>query len=230
MKWIAAVVLCVALSGCGSQITNIDELRNDKYDKRSQAHTVDELLKEVFTDEAYAAIKDIPVESAWIKTAMAGGSSIPSSLYQFIMGNGFGRKVLMGPGYIEDKDFIGFSSLIHEYVHHLDDITRDGDGEFINIDSFIIAYASCYGTPQFHGITIFVESAQGNFITDNFGIGPHSERIAYTAQCIWRMDVFPLPLRVAYSRIFRRFQNDNTIPPNYTLQVNKDFLERLQSE
>lgn len=230
MKWIAAALLCIILSGCRSEITNIDDLRNTRFDTRSNAHTVDELLREVFTDEAYAAIKDIPVENAWIKTAMAGGSSIPSSLYQFVIGNGFGRKILMGDEYMEDKDFIGFSSLVHEYTHHLDDMTRDGEGEFINIDSFVIAYAACYGTSQWHGITLFVESGQSNIITDVFGIGPHSERIAYTAQLIWRMENSPLPLKVAYSRIFRRFENDTTIPPSYTLKVNQEFLERLQSE
>lgn len=228
MRFVIILFISLFLSGCFTPVTNIEEYASRRSDKESNIKTLDELLKKTFTDEAYEAIKDIPLEKGPIGSAMAAGSSIPSSIYQFLTGGGIGRKVLVNDEMLKRPDH-GFSSIIHEYVHHLDDITRDGEGEFINIDSFIIGYATCYKTQQYHGIVLFTEGNQANFITDVFGIGSHSERIAYCSQLIWRQEI-PLPLRVAFSRIFRRFEHNTTIPNGYKIEVNKDFLDYLQSQ
>lgn len=228
MKYLYIILISLLLSGCFTPVINIEEYATRKSDKDLNIKTLDELLKITFTDEAYEAIKDIPMEKGPIGSAMAAGSSIPSSIMQFFIGAGFGRKVLVNDEMMKESDH-GFSSIIHEYIHHLDDITRDGDGEFINVDSFIIGYATCYKTQRYHGITLFVENNQGNFITDTFGIGKHSERIAYCGQIIWRQDI-PLPLQVAFSKVFRKYKNLNTIPNGYQIEVNKDFLEYLQSQ
>jgi len=189
--------LVILMSGC---YTTLDRLDNYGY-----SGTVDDVLRTNFTKEAYDLIKDIPmVVSPTASTAYAAGTSFGSKTMSLLLGHGIGRKVVVSESFIK-KDII--PTIIHEYVHHIDDIGRDSGDSLINIDEFLLAYKMCYKHQYYHGITLFVESAANRFVTDVFGIGDYSEHIAYTSQVVLFHDRVLPEMQWAFRKVFGRFSN-----------------------
>jgi hypothetical protein len=164
---------------------------------------IDSFLRFKFTPEAYEAIKDIPVVQSHLPGfhgGLAAGTNGWSKLASFLMGCGIDRKVVVCEHFLADEDI--YRHLIHEYVHHLHDMTLDGEGDWINEEEFRVAYAACAHDTRFAGIVIMVERNANNWFTNTFGINDLSEYIAYTGgHCALKN--CPLDLRGVFRKIFR---------------------------
>lgn len=183
------------------------EWREDKKSTK-QLISIDEMLKKVFTDEAYNAIKDIEVVEGPCSKAYVSGANFWGSLSAFFTGVGFGRKVIIDSDeFGGDDQLTNGQMLIHEFIHHLDDMTRDGELDLISIDEFIEGYNSCVGHPQYHGIIGYVESRANKTVTDVFGIGDYAEHIAYCGELISRQGC-PDKLGYAFRKILRKYGKD----------------------
>jgi hypothetical protein len=73
----------------------------------------------------------------------------------------------------------GPESIIHEYIHHLDDFGRDGIKEFINLEEFRNAYIRMSKDFRWAGLVHYTELRADRFITNTFGLGHMSEHMAY---------------------------------------------------
>ncbi len=174
--------LAVMFTGCTSEIKNTYELFPEKQ-KLVHHRTVDSVKKYYFTDEAYKAIKDIPtVDGFAVKgSGFVSGVNFWSSLLSVVTGNGIGRKVITTKDKLRKN---GVRVLIHEYIHHLDDLDRDGEGNFIDHDEFKKAFKRM-GKDRIHaGKANWIDRRATNFWTRVFGIGYLSEHIAYTGEVI----------------------------------------------
>lgn len=203
---IGLVIFLIFLTGCASS-RQIEDFR--PYLKEDQlaeigSSSLDDIKKHFFTEEAYQAIKDIPLVVGPAITGYAAGTTFLSQVASFLTFNGVGRKVIL------TSDFLNLEILIHEYIHHLDDMTRDGEANFIDLPAFQAGYQSCYRHPYYHGITIYVESASNQWYTNLFGIGKYSEHIAYTGARI-ALQRCPDKLAWAFRKILRKYEN--TAPP-----------------
>lgn len=165
--------------------------------------SVDAFLKQIFTDKAYDAIKDIPVVTGPLfGTGLASGTSLTSKIISFFMFADWKRRAVLSE--VGLKEY-GLEGVIHELIHHLDDLTRDGEADFLNIEEFIVGYKSCIGDMQWHGICRFVENRNPDNWISAFGVGDHAERIAFCGQLFWKQGG-PEPLEYAFRKIFRKFQ------------------------
>lgn len=199
--WCCAIALFS--TGCSSTITMV-EWRESRSGPK-ELISIDEMLKKVFTDEAYEAIKDIEVVEGPCSKAYVSGSNFWGSLSAFVTGVGFGRKVIIDSDEFGGEDELtNGQMLIHEFIHHLDDMTRDGEADFISLDEFVEGYNSCYGHPQYHGVVGYVESRADNFWTNVFGIGEYAEHIAYAGELISRQGC-PPKLAHAFRKILRKY-------------------------
>lgn len=161
-------------------------------------NTVDDVLKWYFTDDAYEAIKDIPVINGPLDTGYASGVNIWTDIASFLTLNGVGRKVVLHENKLKMH---GLKSIIHEYVHHLDDMTRDGTANFIDYDEFFQAYISMSRHRQFGLDTIEIEKLSNRWYTDLFGVGEIAEHIAYTGDFLLRKSYSPM--EHVFRKIFR---------------------------
>lgn len=198
----AFLLLLILMSGCAS--TKLNDI--SQYLTKEQAaicgNTVDDIKKYYFTDEAYEAIKDIPVEIGFASgAAYAAGTTPLSSIGQFITGHGFGRKIIVSESRLH-KDI--YQLLIHEFTHHLDDMTRDGEANFISLEEFLEAYKNCFGHRVYHGIVLFVEREANKPFTNIFGMGEYAEHIAYTSMIIANQGC-PPDLSFAFRKILRKY-------------------------
>lgn len=199
-----------ALAGCYTPVTHLDEVVNErqKIEFRETAYdphtTLDQFLREVFTDEAYAAIKDIPVVTGPLGggTGLASGTSFWGKLVSLFMFADCARRAVLSENGLTEY---GVEGVIHELIHQLDDMTRDGDANFINIDEFRVAYKLCESDTQYHGITRAVEEKNPDGWLSVFGVGDEAERIAYCGQFLWKQAATP-DLEFAFRKIYRKFQ------------------------
>lgn len=175
MRYLWIIILCLA--GCNTiEISAIKENESEII--------VSEYLNEIFTPEANAAISEIKIyEGLHIYPYVPGvnGWSTAISILTF---NGWGRKIICTRGSLYDNGAL--DTIVHEYVHHIDDMTRDGDIQLIDHAAFSVAYQRMREDPT--GTTTMIASdllsKADKFITNVFGIGPDSELIAYTASWI----------------------------------------------
>lgn len=194
---IRLIILSLCLAGC----TNITDLSDALPLKEIKPHhlTVEEVKKHYFTNEAYEAIENIPTVNGIAILPYAGGVNIISSLLAGLTGSGFGRTVVVP---LSDLNHFGVNVLIHEYIHHLDDMTRDGEANFIDYNAFKKAYIKMSKDSEYAGIYIFTERVANDWITDMFGVGYMSEHIAYVGTRLalrggpaYMMEVFNKMLR-----------------------------------
>lgn len=198
------LILLLILIGCSGtrQITNLYDKLPKKEAARKEYKTVDSFLKHTFTDAAYEKLKDIPLIDGPAYTAYVSGVNIWSNIASFFTFNGVGRKVIIPKDKIKKW---GIKGLIHEYLHHLDDMTRDGEGNFINYDEFKKAYVRMSRDTFYAGIVIYTERQADRFFTNVFGIGHMSEHIAYSASHVY-LHGGPDYFKKVFRKIFRKWE------------------------
>lgn len=225
------IILLLFFAGCSSTITEIGPLlpKSERpvnfiaplgktYNFRKQNTTIDSFLKYHFTDDAYYYLKDIPLVDGPCSAPYAAGVNFWSSAASFLSLNGIGRKVILNP---EMLFKYGKKALIHEYVHHLDDLTRDGEANFINLDEFKLAYARLakeshlVNTHENYYIRIMthldkikvVERSSNIWFTNTFGVGDMAEHIAYSSHMILGKKDVPDYFKRVYRKVFRVCEN-----------------------
>lgn len=140
---------------------------------------MDSVLQGNFTPAAYKQIKDIPTVEGWLATTgYASGTSNWSSLMSFGLGTGIGRKVVFSQDSLFKE---GYPGLVHEYLHHLDDMSRDDPEKepWINLEVFVTAYKMLSQDHRYKGIQRWCESRANDWIPNTFGVGEYSEHLAY---------------------------------------------------
>jgi len=241
----AALVLS---SGCASSrtVTNLEEYLPKEEFNSEYLSTTDELLQHYFTTRAYDALKDIPLIDGL--GHYAAGVTVWSNLLSFFTFNGVGRKVVLESDMLKKvwanpnlKSNLGSDGMcaevvVHEYIHHLDDLDRDGDSNprFIDLDEFKEAYLKLANDSIFAGITLWVERRYNDyaFISDNLGVGELSEHVAYIGQYI--ADGLNVPNYM--KRVFRNVLNKNILnladkDDNYqSVDELTEFLRRQDRE
>ncbi len=200
MRW--AILLLILLCGCGMEITELKPLLPVR--QRISAHeTVDSFKKHHFTAKAYKALEDIPLVDGLCATPYVAGVNGWTNLISFFAGTGVGRKVVVRPWMITKHG--GTKVLFHEYLHQLDDITRDGEGDFIDLKEFREAYKRLAKDMQYAGIVHYAESYSYNWWSLTFGIGEMSEHIAYSGSVAY-MNGAPDYFKRVFRRVFRKWE------------------------
>jgi hypothetical protein len=202
MRWL---VLLVVLSGCAGTrgITDLQEFLPEAEAQLVQHRTVDSVLHYYFTDEAYAAIKDIPLIDGPAFSGYAAGTTFLSNVASFVSFNGWGRKVIVPSDLLHEW---GVAAIIHEYVHHIDDMTRDGELDLIDLEAFRKAFLLLERDFKYAWIAINANRMVGEypiFYDTLFSIGPLSERLAYTADQMAANGKGPAYMRIVLSRVLR---------------------------
>lgn len=190
------IFLLVFLTGCLSPVSNF-EIKTE-----GRVESVDDFIKKTFTDDAYKHLRDISVyESPSNTFGAALGTSNWSYVISVLFGLGFDRSVLI----FNSNDVR--THLIHELVHHLDDIGRDGGKEFIDPIEFYRIYARSRKYTRYRYIVEYAEQRTVFhwLITSLFGIGEHSERIASCADVIWDRNDVPEDMKKLFRKIFRKW-------------------------
>jgi len=197
MKYLVILFILLSLSGCYTTIKTVGT-EKDTVD-------IDSFLRLKFTPEAYEAIKDIPVVQSNIPGfhgGLAAGTNGWSSVASFFMGCGIDRKVIVCEHFLSDEDV--YEHLIHEYIHHLHDLTLDSEGSWIDEEEFRTAYMDCAKNSTYAGIVRMVERHANDWFTNTFGINDIAEHIAYTgAHCA--LHNCPADLRRVYRKILRPY-------------------------
>lgn len=85
--------------------------------------------------------------------------------------------------------------LRHEYLHHLDDMTRDEEGDFIRAPEFRSAQAR-------HPYVKYLLRNSRTWVTDTFGIGESSEEMAWFSEKDSRIKAFSKMPHV-YRKVFK---------------------------
>lgn len=198
------------LVGCYSPLTNLDEIVNARQQTEFQKTTLDlhasinSFLQSILTDEAFQAVKDMPIVTGPLfGTGLASGTSGTSKFISLFMFADCDRRVVLSEIGVTEY---GVEGVLHELIHHLDDLTRDGDAQFIDINEFLRGYEMCSTHQMYYGICRFVENKNPDgWITSTFGVGDHAERIAFCGQLFWKQGG-PAELEYAFRHIFRKFQ------------------------
>ena len=205
------------MAGCVTPVDILKDYLPLKESKIKHLETVDTMLQYYLTDEAYNAVKDIPIVEAFtVGGSYVSGCNIPGDIAAIFTLVGPGRKVIL------DKDAIkawGFTAILHEYVHHLDDMTRDGEADFINVEEFeaalrsLVIYTQVIDTDrlkirvhpyvgQYSRIITRAENSRSNGM---LGLGKYSEHIAYTAQDLFSSP-YPDNMKQVFRKVFKRFK------------------------
>lgn len=201
MRTLFALFLLL-IAGCGVEITELKPLL--PIQQRISAHeTVDSFLKHHYTAKAYEALKDIPVVDGPCQTPYVAGVNFWTNATSLFSGIGVGRKVVVRSWMI--SQYGGTKVLFHEYLHHLDDMTRDGEGDFIDLKEFKEAYERLATDRQYAGIVIYAEKYSYNWWSLTFGIGEMSEHIAYSGSIAY-INGAPTYFKRVFRKVFKRWE------------------------
>jgi hypothetical protein len=170
-----AVLLLCLLTGCNT--IELNRIRvDDSYVE------VSDVVKNSFTPEARTAIQGIKIYEGLHINSYAVGVNFWSNFISFLTFNGVGRKIISSQGTLCSGDLI--ATVVHEYVHHLDDMDRDGEIEIIDQEAFRKALQKMQEDPVTADAVASILEKSDRFVTNVFGVGPMSEEIAYTASWI----------------------------------------------
>jgi len=197
-------ILLVFLIGCAGHrnITNLSTILPDDEVGPAYHVTVDSVLRHYFTEEAYEVIKDIPLVNG--PGGYAAGTTFLSNVLSVITGNGFGRKVILPVWRI--RNVFGVEGIIHEYIHHLDDMCRDGELDLFDLEAFRAAYLLLERDFKHAWIAINANRGYGGypwFYHVFFSMGDLSERVAYAGSQMGRTGLGPDYMKAVFGRILR---------------------------
>lgn len=180
------VLTIIFLAGCSSTITNLSEITPYGKDKIT---TLDNLRKQIYTDDAYEAIRDVPLIDGPAFCPYVAGVGFWSNLASFVSFNGVGRKLIIPPKYITGKrkvtpyQDIGPELIAHEEMHHLDDMFRDGESDLIDhmlFDSVYYKVRTDIKYAKFNQV-MNILTVNDHWFNNFFGVGENSEFIACVA-------------------------------------------------
>lgn len=229
------LILILALFvGCATPMTNIGELfpesqkptdfiapTGERFIFNDQNKTIDSFLRYHFTEDAYYYLKEIPLVDGPCYEPYAAGVNGWANMASLLSFNGVGRKVIINR---ENITRCGEVTLIHEYMHHLDDLTRDGEAALIDYKEFKEAYSRLAkehrvlfvpnGT-RVVSMKVFphldkiknVESFANRWFTNTFGVGPMAEHIAYSTQFILGKSGVPDYFNRVFRKVLKKYQN-----------------------
>lgn len=206
-KWF--LLLTLFLAGCASS-RHIDSFENLNTTDISCYQNSSEFIRNFFTAEAASAVKDIPIIRGPAPLPYVSGVNFWSSFISTITLQGWGRKIILPLDSIYDKYLE--NTLIHEYIHHLDDMDRDGEGDFIDHRAFELAYLRFKSDPRFKQKSSGIEKRADRLITNIFGIGPMSEQIAYTGAWVATSKEPPEYLIKVFEKMLKR--NHDSVQAN----------------
>lgn len=199
----ALILMLALLCGCASSRQIVD-LKGMLPPEDRQFETVDDMLRYHLTDEAYALVADIPMIDGPSFSPYAAGTTFLSNLATLVSFNGVGRKVILPSGVLLAW---GSEAVLHEYVHHIDEMGRSGDIEpLIDIEEFADAFYMLERDSKYAWLAINTNrriAAQPFFYDAIISIGPHSEQIAYTVGQIARTGKCPEYLKLVLRRVLR---------------------------
>ena len=198
MKYLILLLLFV---GCVSPVTRIDDIIPVSQRGVPQHETVDSVLKYYFTDKAYNAIKDIPsVKGLTFGGSYAAGVNVWTNIYAFLTRLGIGRKVVFSTKGLRDG---GVPIILHEYFHHIDDMTRDGELDLISVDEFKLVWKRL--SKEYPNHAQYIDRYADKILTNVFGIGEYSERMAYMIQHLIKFGG-PQYVRHVYRKVIRNWE------------------------
>jgi hypothetical protein len=174
-------ILLLLCTGCYTPVTNLKGYIPEK--QAAEFPTVDSVLTYYLVPEAHQAVEDIPTVIGNTTSGYAAGTSRWSSVCSWLTGSGIGRKVIFSEKSLYND---GYPGLIHEYVHHLDDMTRDGSDDpkqyiWINLKVFLQAYKMLKNDYTHKGIQLWCDSRANGWVANTFGVGEAAEHVAYIA-------------------------------------------------
>jgi len=174
-KWF--FILLTLCSGCASSrtINSFDGLK--KPSAFADYKNLDAILRHHFTPEAKETLRDIPVIRMPTPEPYVAGVNVWSNLISLLGFHGWGRKVILPLDEIYRPTAL--RALIHEYIHQLDDMDRDGISEWINHENFASALKRMQADEKYSKRTTELLSFADRWVTNAFGIGENSEAIAY---------------------------------------------------
>lgn len=198
MRYFLGLVLSLlSLTACNT--IEIERVRTeDKHAKGGYLFVSDQLAA-CFTPEAQTAIQDIKIYEGLHINSYVVGVNFWSDFVSFLIFNGIGRKIITSQGTLSSCPTL---TIVHEYVHHLDDMDRDGEIKIIDHLEFWKAFLEMRSDPSLLGACNDIMERSDHFITNTFGIGPLSELIAYTAGWIVENpDLCPTSMHRVFSDI-----------------------------
>lgn len=186
------LLILVLLAGCNT--IEITSLQKDNLEIKC-------ILEKHFTEEALAIISNIKIYEGLHIYPFVTGVNLWSDIAGLLTFNGFGKKIIASQGSLH-KD--GLSTIIHEYMHHIDAAGRSGMVDLIDRDKFYEAFKLMERNAELSIIARSLRENSNSWITDIFGIGHLSELIAYTASWV-AMDPgrCPIYMHRVFSRVFR---------------------------
>lgn len=188
-------LLLLLFTGCNTiQIEDIF-YRNHKIE-------IADIIERHFTPEAAHAISDIKIYEGFHFHSYVAGVNFWSDFAAFITFNGIGRKIISSQGTLVSGDLE--ATVIHEYVHQIDDLDRDGEVEVVDHQGFWRAFLEMRRDPSLRAVTDSILDKADRFITNVFGIGPASEIIAYTSSWVAQNpNECPMAMHRALARILK---------------------------
>ena len=180
MKYL--LVLLLLLNGC--VYCKVDSV---------QGISIEKFREQVFTPEAAKALEKVsifvgPLGFSKPNAGFAAGTSNWSYIpLMFLLGT-TERSIIF-------ENLPTRELLRHEYIHHLDDMTRDGEADFIRSEEFRAAKA-------YHPHLHYLLKSSRTWVTDTFGIGESSEEIAWLGEKHSRIKAFSKMPHV-YRKVFK---------------------------
>jgi hypothetical protein len=196
------IILILLLAGCSStrEIIEMEPYLSEAELENPNHQTVDKIRKFYFTNTGYEAIKSIPVIDGPALSSYSAGVNFWSNVASFLTCNGTGRKVITTESSLGQW---GVAALVHEYIHHLDDIDRDGDAEFIDHEEFKRMYGLMANDRHWRGLFLWAEKQNDMQTSKVFGIGDMSEQIAYVGQHLMIKGTGPEYMKYVFRRMLR---------------------------
>lgn len=199
-----ALLLVLLVAGCAGS-RQITDLRGfiPETEARPAHKSVDTLLNHYFTSRSYALVKDIPLIDGPAFSGYAAGTTFVSNLASLVTLNGWGRKVIIPADLI--RNVWGVECIIHEYVHHLDDMDRDGEAELLDLGEFRTAFITLLQDFKYAGLALSAVRKAHETKAGFFVIGELSEHVAYTAAQMAVTGKGPDYMWHVFRKILRRF-------------------------